>query len=279
MAPLLTVRNLSVTFPTATGAVEAVRDVSFALWRERLGVVGESGSGKSTVGRAVMGLVPPPGRWTADELTLEGLDLQGLSERRFRHIRGRRLAMVLQDPKFALNPLITAGHQIAEAHQTHFRAGSKAARLAALRRLETLGLPDPERVYRMYPHELSGGMGQRVMIAMMLIADPQVLIADEPTSALDATLQRQLLMVIDEQVRARGMGVIFISHNLRLIASFCDRVIVMRGGRIVEACEASRLESSQHPYVRRLLSTLPDLRDRRTAFPHMARDLASPEET
>ncbi len=187
--------------------------------------------------------------------------------------------MVLQDPKFALNPLMTAGHQIAEAHQTHFRAGSKAARLAALRRLQTLGLPDPERVYGMYPHELSGGMGQRVMIAMMLIADPHVLIADEPTSALDATLQRQLLMVIDEQVRARGMGVIFISHNLRLIASFCDRVIVMRGGRIVEACEASQLESSQHPYLRRLLSALPDLIDRRAVLPHMARDLASAEET
>lgn len=274
MAPLLTVRNLCVTFPTATGAVEAVRNVSFALGRERLGVVGESGSGKSSLGRALMGLVAPPGRWTADELALEGLDLRGLGERQFGRVRGRRLAMILQDPKFALNPMMRAGRQIAEAHQTHFRAGAQAARLAALRSLQAMGLRDPEQVYRMYPHELSGGMGQRVMIAMMLIANPQVLIADEPTSALDAVLQRRLLMAIDDEVRARGMGVIFISHNLRLIASFCDRVMVMRSGRVVENCEASELESSPDPYVRLLLSAMPDLKLRRAAGPEMVRDLA-----
>src|SRR5579862_3983272 len=158
-APLLAVRNLRVTFPAERGDFVAVRNVSFALGRERLGIVGESGSGKSTTGRAIMGLVPPPGRVTADELRLGETDLRGLSERGFRQLRGRRVAMVLQDPKYALNPVMSVGQQIAETHRAHFRAGAGAARRAALEMLAAVGIRDPERVFQLYPHEVSGGMG------------------------------------------------------------------------------------------------------------------------
>jgi peptide/nickel transport system ATP-binding protein len=273
-APLLTARNLRVSFPGERGAVQAVRDVSFTLGRERLGIVGESGSGKSTTGRAIMGLVPSPGRVGADELRLGATDLRGLSERGFRRLRGRRVAMVLQDPKYALNPVMSIGHQIAETHRAHVRAGARAARLAALAMLEAVRIRDPERVYGLYPHQVSGGMGQRAMIAMMLIANPEVLIADEPTSALDATVQTQVLAILDELVRGRGMGLILISHNLHLVSAFCDRVLVMYAGRVVETCEAGRLHAARHPYTRGLLAALPELGRRRDPLPQLRRDPA-----
>jgi peptide/nickel transport system ATP-binding protein len=273
-APLLRVRNLRVTYPGEQGDVHAVRDVSFLLGRERLGIVGESGSGKSTTGRAIMGLVPPPGRISADELRLGETDLRGLSERGFREIRGRRVAMVLQDPKYALNPVMRVGRQIAETHRMHVGGGTRAARLAALTMLEAVNIRDPERVYRLYPHEVSGGMGQRVMIAMMLIAKPEVLIADEPTSALDATVQTQVLAVLDDLVRGRGMGLILISHNLHLVSAFCDRVLVMYAGRVVETCAAGRLHEATHPYTRGLLAALPTLGHRRAVLPQLRRDPA-----
>jgi peptide/nickel transport system ATP-binding protein len=273
-APLLSVRNLRVTFPGEQGDVQAVRDVSFTLGRERVGIVGESGSGKSTTGRAIMGLVPKPGRVTADEMRLGATDLRGLSERGFRRLRGRRIAMVLQDPKYALDPVMTVGRQIAETHRAHVGGGERAARQAALAMLESVHIRDPERVYTLYPHEVSGGMGQRVMIAMMLIAGPEVLIADEPTSALDATVQTQVLAVLDELVRGRGMGLILISHNLHLVAGFCDRVLVMYAGRIVESCAAGQLHAATHPYTRGLLASLPDLHNRRTMLPQLQRDPA-----
>lgn len=272
--PLLTVRNLSVTFPSAQGEVRAVRNIGFTLGRERLGIVGESGSGKSTTGRAIMGLVPPPGRITADELRLGETDLRGLSERGFRRLRGRRVAMVLQDPKYALNPVMSVGQQIAETHRAHMRAGKRAARLAALEMLQAVRIRDPERVYGLFPHQVSGGMGQRAMIAMMLIADPEVLIADEPTSALDATVQTQVLAILDELVRGRGMGLILVSHNLHLVSSFCDRVLVMYAGRVVETCEAGQLHHAQHPYTRGLLAALPELGRRRDLLPQLQRDPA-----
>ena len=272
--PLLSIRNLRVTFPAAHGDIQAVRGVGFTLGRERLGIVGESGSGKSTLGRAIMGLVPPPARVTADELALGGMDLRQLGERGFRGLRGRRVAMVLQDPKYALNPVMSVGRQIAETHRAHVRQGAHAARRAALAMLEAVRIRDPERVYRLYPHQVSGGMGQRVMIAMMLIADPEVLIADEPTSALDATVQGQVLVILDELVRARGMGLILISHNLPLVASFCDRVLVMYAGRVVETCGAGELRAARHPYTRGLLAALPELRHRRAALPQLQRDPA-----
>jgi len=273
-APLLTVRNLRVTYPGEQGDFHAVRNVSFSLGRERLGIVGESGSGKSTTGRAIMGLVGQPGRVTADELRLGETDLRFLSERGFRRLRGRRVAMVLQDPKYALDPVMSIGRQIAETHRAHVGAGAAAAKLAALTMLEAVRIRDPERVYGLYPHQVSGGMGQRAMIAMMLIAEPELLIADEPTSALDATVQTQVLAILDELVRGRGMGLILISHNLHLVSAFCDRVLVMYAGRVVETCESGRLREAQHPYTRGLLAALPELGKRREMLPQLQRDPA-----
>jgi len=272
--PLLTVRKLRVTYPGQQGDVLAVRGVSFALGRERLGVVGESGSGKSTVGRAVMGLVPAPGRVEAEALRLCDIDLLRLGERRLRALRGTRIAMILQDPKYALNPVMRVGEQIAETHRAHLHGGATEARRAALEMLAAVRIRDPERVYRLFPHEVSGGMGQRVMIAMMLIAGPEVLIADEPTSALDVTVQHQVLAILDQLVRERGMGLILISHNLPLVASFCDRVLVMYAGRVVECCLASRLGEARHPYTRGLLAALPRIGDHHADLPYLVRDPA-----
>ena len=279
MTPLLRVRNLRVTYPGDDGDFHAVRNVSFTLGRERLGIVGESGSGKSTTGRALMGLIPHPGRVTADEMTLadskgRATDLRTLSERGFRALRGTRIAMVLQDPKYSLDPVMTVGEQIAETHRTHLRSSRRAAREAALAMLEAVRINDPERVYRLYPHQVSGGMGQRVMIAMMLIADPDILIADEPTSALDVTVQTQVLAIMDDLVRRRGMGLILISHNLHLVSSFCDRVLVMYAGQVLETCEAGRLSEARHPYTRGLLAALPELGRRRAELPQLKRDPA-----
>ena len=271
--PLLAVRNLSVTYRSDDGDVRAVRNVSFTLGRERLGIVGESGSGKSTTGRAIMGLVGA-GRVEADELRLGDTDLRGLSEGGFRKLRGRRIAMVLQDPKYSLDPVMSVGQQIAETHRRHLRSSQRDARRAALEMLQAVHIRDPERVYAMYPHQVSGGMGQRVMIAMMLIAGPDILIADEPTSALDVGVQAQVLAILDELVRSRGMGLLLISHNLHLVSSFCDRVLVMYAGQVLETCEAGKLSEARHPYTRGLLAALPRLGDRRTELPQLQRDPA-----
>jgi peptide/nickel transport system ATP-binding protein len=271
---LLRVRNLRVVYPGESSDVRAVRNITFTLGRERLGIVGESGSGKSTTGRAIMGLVPQPGRVEADELRLGDVDLLRLSERGFRKLRGKRIAMVLQDPKYSLDPVMAVGPQIAETHRTHFASTAKEAKEAALEMLEAVRIHDPERVYALFPHQVSGGMGQRVMIAMMLIAGPDLLIADEPTSALDATVQQQVLAIMDDLVRRRGMGLILISHNLHLVSSFCDRVLVMYAGQIVETCAASRLAAARHPYTRGLLAALPELGKRRRELPQLQRDPA-----
>lgn len=277
-APLLTLRNLRVVYPGDEGDTHAVRNVSFTLGRERLGIVGESGSGKSTTGRAIMGLVPAPGRITAEVMRLGDIDLLKLNERGFRRLRGKRIAMVLQDPKYSLDPVMSVGHQIAETHRCHFRSSRKKARMAALDMLEAVRIRDPERVYALYPHQVSGGMGQRVMIAMMLIADPDLLIADEPTSALDVGVQEQVLAIMDDLVRRRGMGLILISHNLRLVSAFCDRVLVMYAGRIVETCSTGELAEARHPYTRGLLASLPELGRRRAELPQLQRDPAWAEE-
>jgi peptide/nickel transport system ATP-binding protein len=271
--PLLAVRNLSVTYPSDDGDVRAVRNVSFTLGRERLGIVGESGSGKSTTGRAIMGLVGA-GRVEADELRLGDTDLRGLSERGFRTLRGRRIAMVLQDPKYSLDPVMSVGQQIAETHRRHLRSNTRDAKRAALEMLQAVHIRDPERVYTMFPHQVSGGMGQRVMIAMMLIAGPDILIADEPTSALDVGVQAQVLAILDELVRGRGMGLLLISHNLHLVSSFCDRVLVMYAGQVLETCDAGKLAEARHPYTRGLLAALPRLGERRTELPQLQRDPA-----
>ncbi len=221
-----------------------------------------------------MRLVPWPGRVRADRLRLDETDLMALSEPALRRLRGRRIAMILQDPKFSLDPIMTVGRQIAETHRTHFGSSMAVARDAALEMLEAVRIHDPERVYALYPHQVSGGMGQRAMIAMMLIAEPELLIADEPTSALDVTVQVQVLAILDSLVRERGMGLILISHNLPLVSTFCDRVLVMYAGQVVEECAAARLSEARHPYTRGLLAALPKLGQRRTELPQLMRDPA-----
>jgi len=255
--PLLTVDDLWVRFPGRAGLVEAVRGIGFEVGREKLGIVGESGSGKTMTGRAILRLVPRPGRVTARRLEFDGIDLLSIDERSMRRIRGRRISMVMQDPKFSLNPVMSVGKQIAEAYRAHFPAGAREARERALAMLAAVRIRDPRRVYDLHPHEVSGGMGQRVMIAMMLIPEPDLLIADEPTSALDVTVQLKVLAILDDLVTRRGMGLIFISHNLPLVASFCDRVLIMYGGRILETCRAAELHAARHPYTRGLLESLP----------------------
>jgi peptide/nickel transport system ATP-binding protein len=256
---LLEVENLWVRFPTRQGIFDAVRGVSFALERERLGIVGESGSGKSMTGRAILRLIRKPGIVESDAIRLEGRNLLELSEPEMRKVRGQKISMVMQDPKFSLNPVMTIGDQIMESFLLHNNTSKAQARAKAIAMLEAVSIRDPERVMRAYPHEMSGGMGQRIMIAMMLIPDPQILIADEPTSALDVSVQRQVLDIMDGLVKERGMGLIFISHDLNLVSEFCDRVLIMYAGRIVEVCDADKLHQAKHPYTQGLLNSLPRL--------------------
>lgn len=268
---LLTVDNLKVTFPTRTGRVEAVRGVSLTLGKERLGIVGESGSGKSQTGRAIMGLTPSQAEITADTLQFSGLDLLKISPRERRSLRGKRVAMILQDPKYSLNPVMTIGRQIVETLKTHEALSMKEARQRALAMLEAVQIRDPERVFDLYPHEVSGGMGQRAMIAMMLVCGPELLIADEPTSALDVTVQLDVLKILDKLVAERGMGLIFISHDLRLVSSFCDRVLVMYAGKVVEELPSADLRNAKHPYTQGLLNCLPTIGSDRHPLPVLER--------
>lgn len=271
MKPLLEVKKLGVRFPTRTGAVEAVRGISFTLGRERLGIVGESGSGKSQTGRAIMGLTPANAEISAERLEFDGIDLMKAPPRLRRDLRGKRIAMILQDPKYSLNPVMTIGRQIVETLRAHERVSQAEARERALAMLEAVQIRDAKRVYDLHPHEVSGGMGQRAMIAMMLIAGPELLIADEPTSALDVTVQLDILRILDRLVAERGMGLIFISHDLRLVSSFCDRVIVMYAGRIMEELPASELANAQHPYTRGLLNCMPKIGEHRHPLPVLDR--------
>lgn len=253
--PLLDVTNLNVEFSSAHGLVQAVRDVSFTMGREKIAIVGESGSGKSQTGRAILGL--SPGKTHAEKLIFDGIDLQSLSARAYRDIRGKRISMVMQDPKYSLNPVMTIGKQMIEACQIQMKVSKKYALERCMEMLEAVRIRHPQRVLNAYPHEVSGGMGQRIMIAMMLLSGPDLLIADEPTSALDVTVQLQILAIMDDLVQERGMGLILISHDLPLVASFCDRILVMYAGRIVEEIEAKNLSQAQHPYTQGLLSCLP----------------------
>lgn len=254
MSTVLDVENLRIRY--AGAETEAVRGVSFTLGRERLGIVGESGSGKSTVGRALLRLLPGA-TITADRLRFEELELLQLSEKEMLKVRGRRMSMILQDPKFSLNPIRRVGDQVAETYLRHFRCTRSEARDKAIAMLEAVKIRDAERVFQQYPHEISGGMGQRVMIAMMLLADPDLVIADEPTSALDVTVRLQVLDILDGLVRDRGIGLIMISHDLNLVRNFCDRVLIMYAGRVVESLKASELEHAQHPYTQGLLAAQP----------------------
>ena len=266
---MLEVEDLRVTFATRDGPFEAVRGIGFALGRERLGIVGESGSGKSQTGRAILGLTP--GRVTARRLAFDGIDLLTACARERQALRGGRIGMVLQDPKFSLNPVMSIGRQIVETLETHERVSRAQARERTLDMLAAVQIREPRRVFDLYPNEVSGGMGQRAMIAMMLIAGPDLLIADEPTSALDVTVQLEVLGILDRLVSDRGMGLIFISHDLRLVSSFCDRVLVMYAGRVVEEIAADRLREAEHPYTRGLLDCLPRIHERRHPLPTLDR--------
>ncbi|WP_336813284.1 ABC transporter ATP-binding protein [Bosea sp. MMO-172] len=260
-SPILTVEDLRVGFPTPRGTVEAVRGISFAIGRNKVGIVGESGSGKSMTGRAILKLLPGGATSTVKSMKLGDTDLASLSESEMLGIRGKRISMILQDPKYSLNPVMRVGHQIAEAFRVHHRASRAEAEERALEMLAAVRIRDPRRVFSLYPHEVSGGMGQRIMIAMMLIPEPELIIADEPTSALDVTVRLQVLAILDDLVTTRGIGLMFISHDLNLVSSFCDEVLIMYAGRIVERCPAAELHQAKHPYTRGLLASLPRLED------------------
>ncbi|MDI6024982.1 ABC transporter ATP-binding protein [Corticibacterium sp. UT-5YL-CI-8] len=261
--PILSVRNLNVTYLSSRATLNAVRNVSFDIGREKVAIVGESGSGKSTVGRAVVRLLTPSAKITADRMDFEGKNLLSLSERKMQDVRGRRISMILQDPKYSLNPVVTVGEQVTEAYRVHNKVPHKEAKERALAQLASVQIRDPAHVYDLYPHEVSGGMGQRIMIAMMLIPEPSLIIADEPTSALDVTVKLQVLAILDDLVRDRGIGLMFISHDLNLVQSFCDRVLIMYAGQVVEELRGDELGDAKHDYTKGLLASLPRIGDRR----------------
>ena len=261
MPHLLEVKNLQTRFPTRAGLVRAVEGVSFYLDEgELLGLVGESGCGKSITALSIMRLVGPPGKIVGGEILFGGENLLKASEERMREIRGDRLAMIFQDPMTSLNPVYTVGEQIAEALRLHRRLNRKQAREAAVEAMREVAIPDPARRADDYPHQLSGGMRQRVMIAMALACDPKLLIADEPTTALDVTIQAQILELIDELRRTRNLAVLLITHDLGVVAEVADRVAVMYTGRIVEESPVKELFARpKHPYTEGLLRSVPKL--------------------
>jgi len=258
---VLEVDGLETVFPLERGLLRAVDGVSFTLDAGRvLGLVGESGSGKSMTGLSLMRLVPPPGRIAAGAVRLDGRDLLALPERAMRAVRGAEIAIVFQEPMTALNPVLTVGSQIAEAVALHQPVGRRAAWQRAVELLGEVGIPDPARRARDYPHQLSGGMRQRVMIAMAISCAPRVLVADEPTTALDVTIQAGILELL-RALRARhGMAVLLITHDLGVVAEQADTVAIMYAGRIVEYASAEALFATPlHPYTRALLRSMPEL--------------------
>lgn len=272
--PLVQVDNLFVRFPGRRGPVDAVAGVSFSMGREKLAIVGESGSGKSITARTIMGLLPEAATVTADRLSLGSQDLRGLREKDFARLRGKRMAMILQDPKQSLNPIQTAGTQIMESCRLHLGDSRRQARERALELLRKVRIDNPQRVFDLYPHEVSGGMGQRIMIAMMLAAEPELLVADEPTSALDVSVRAEVLDLIESLVVERGMGLILISHDLDLVAAYSDRVVVMYSGRVMETLKASELSRAEHPYTRGLIGCRPPLDRKVDILPVLKRDPA-----
>jgi peptide/nickel transport system ATP-binding protein len=259
--PLLKVQNLKVHFYTLRGVVHALERVAFSLNRqETLGLAGETGCGKSVTARSILRLIDPPGRIISGNISFDGQDLLALDEAAMRKIRGSKISMIMQEPKMSLNPVIRVGNQIAETLTIHDRSlNRRSAKKLAIDMLAQLGIADPTRIVRRYPHELSGGMCQRVMIAMMLVTRPQLLIADEPTSALDVTIQAQILELIQKLIREIKTSVLMITHDLGVMAETCDRVAIMYAGDMVEMGSVrSVLKDPQHPYTQGLLQTVPD---------------------
>lgn len=254
---ILTVQNLDVTFARST--VKAVNGVSLSLGQGKVGIVGESGSGKSTLGRAIMRLLPPSAMVTANRLIFDGKPILDQSERQMRALRGNRMSLIMQDPRYSLNPVQPIGRQVAETAILHKGLSKAAARAAAAEMLDRVRIKDVARVMQAYPHEISGGMGQRVMIAAMLLSRPRLVIADEPTSALDVSVRGEVLDLLDELVTADGSSLLLISHDIRMVAAFCDRIVVMYKGRVVE--ELARLSDASHPYTLGLIAAMPDARN------------------
>ena len=260
--PLLQIENVCIAFPGASGKQTRVTDgVSLTVERgEVVGVVGESGSGKSMTALSVLGLVPEPGRVVSGTITLDGKNVLTMTEKQLRHVRGGVAAMVFQDPMTCLNPVFTVGEQIAEAVRLHRDIKDKRNAMAeAINALRRVQIPSPERRAAQYPHELSGGMRQRVMIAMALACRPALLLADEPTTALDVTVQAQILALINSLRAETGMAVLLITHDLGVVAETCDRVVVLYAGQVMETTDAHRLFAApSHPYTRGLLASLPE---------------------
>ena len=257
--PILEIRDLSTTFSTRSGSARAVDNVSFSIKAgETLCVVGESGCGKSVTALSVMGLVPYPGKVTSGEVLLDGKDLLKMSPSQLDGVRGNRISMIFQDPSAALNPVHTVGKQIAEVYSLHKNMGKSEAEAAVTDILAAVGIPDPARRAKAYPHELSGGMAQRVMIAMALACQPEVLIADEPTTALDVTIQAQILDLMRDLKRDFGTSIVLITHDLGVVAEMADHVAVMYAGQVVEFADVRTLfRSPQHPYTKALLRSVP----------------------
>lgn len=261
-APVLQVRDLEVQFATDHGWATVVEGVSFDVPHGgTVGLVGESGSGKSVTSLAVMGLIPrPPGRISGGQILLEGRDLVGLSEKELSSLRGNAMSMVFQEPMSSLNPAYTVGDQIAETVRRHRGVSRREGRQRAIEMLDLVGIPNARRRVASYPHEFSGGMRQRVMIAMALACEPSLLIADEPTTALDVTIQAQILDLLKQMQRELGMAILFITHDLGVVADICDEVMVMYAGQIVERSEIFGLYSlPRHPYSEGLLSSMPQV--------------------
>lgn len=261
--PLLDIENLSVDFPTQNGVLHAVDGISLKVEEgEVLGIVGESGSGKSVSMMALMGLVAWPGRVRADRMQFDGRELQSLSERERRRLTGKDVAMIFQDPTTSLNPCFTIGFQLTEALRLHLGMDRRAAHRRAVELLEQVGIPAPESRMKAYPHQLSGGMNQRVMIAMAIACNPRLLIADEPTTALDVTIQAQILDLLRDLQKERGMALVLITHNMGVVAEMAQRVAVMYAGQLMEERSAASLFSQpQHPYTEALLRALPERSD------------------
>jgi oligopeptide/dipeptide ABC transporter ATP-binding protein len=280
MSPLLEVRNLQTTFPSAQGPVPVVDGISFSLSRgEVLALVGESGSGKSMTALSILRLVPKPGRVQAGEVKLEGQDLLRLPVTEMRRVRGARIAMIFQEPMTSLNPVVSAGAQVMEAIQLHESINNVDARARVRELFAEVGIPDPDARLDAYPHQLSGGLKQRVMIAMALSTRPEILIADEPTTALDVTIQAQILALLRDLQRDRGTAIMLITHDLGIVNELADRVAVMYAGQIVEVAERRALLSNPlHPYTQGLLRSIPGLSHAGERLPEIPGTIPRPDQ-
>jgi len=264
--PVLKIENLVVEFKTEQGVIRALDGVSFEVYAgEPVGIVGESGCGKSVTALSILRLIPnPPGRIVSGSIELDGIEMTRQSESEIRELRGSKASMIFQEPMTALNPVFTIGNQMTEVIRVHQRVSKKAAMALAMKMLKTVDIESPEKRLRQFPHELSGGMRQRVMIAMALSCNPKLLIADEPTTALDVTVQAQVMDEIERLQEKLGMGLILITHDLGVIAEACKKVVVMYCGQIIEVSETRELfEHPKHPYTRGLLDSIPRIREKK----------------